>query len=188
MREIWKPVEGYEGLYEVSDMGRVRSLDRTTPWFQPRYDKWTTRFVPGRMLNPKKHGVLKHYIQFSFSKLNEETKKASIIYILAHRLVASTFIPNTSNKPIVNHKNGNCSDNRVENLEWVTYQENTIDSINRGTLTQNRTGKKLTRVDESQIIAIKILHDSKKISAQMIAKLLNIPESTIYSLLKKLNP
>lgn len=110
MEEIWKPIPDYEGLYEISNMGNVRSIDRTV------------RDINGRILAIK--GILKtpvlngKYYMVSLSKNNKQ-KWHSI-----HRLVALTFIPNPNNLPVVNHKDENPMNNKVENLEWCTQQYN----------------------------------------------------------------
>ena len=105
--ENWKPVVGYEGLYEVSDKGRVRSVDRITR---------DGRFWKGRMLGQFKagQGYLRSVLSVN-GKYHHE-------YI--HRLVAMAFIPNPENKAEVNHKDGNKHNNVVSNLEWVTKSEN----------------------------------------------------------------
>lgn len=105
--EIWKDIDGFEGTYQVSNMGRVRSLTRRV-W---NYTK------PGRVLKPmaKENGYLQVYL--SDGKIRE--KHAHI-----HRLVALAFIPNPEGLPEVNHKNLNKADNRVENLEWCTSRYN----------------------------------------------------------------
>lgn len=102
--EKWLPVKGYEGLYEVSDMGRVRSLKRAT--------------THGVVLIPKQ--TKKGYLRVTLSKNNQKATKT------VHRLVAIAFIDNPENKAEVNHKNGVRTDNRVSNLEWVTRSENEL--------------------------------------------------------------
>lgn len=110
--EVWKPVVGYEELYEVSNMGNVRSVDKTTR---------DGRFWKGRPI--KKNNVGNGYDQTVLS-VDGVYRHAYI-----HRLVANAFIPNPENKPEVNHINGNKKDNRAENLEWVTKSENGLHSF-----------------------------------------------------------
>lgn len=111
MEECWKPIKGYEGLYEVSNMGRVRSLDR---FVKARNNK--KRLVRGKMLlfGDNGHG----YKIVNLSKENI----TNLCYI--HRLVAETFIPNPDNLPQVNHKDENIANNKHSNLEWCTPKYN----------------------------------------------------------------
>ena len=183
LKEEWRPVVGFEPSYMISNLGRAKSIDRDTIWYQPRWKVTTRRFVPGRMLEPRKHGRLKNYIQFCLGSTSPTGQKR-VSYQLAHRMVATAFIPNPLKKPVVNHMDGNCSNNCVSNLEWATYQENTIDGMKRGTFTTKRGINH--KLDELQIVCIKILYDSGKISMQAISKVLNIPETTVSSLLKRL--
>ena len=113
MEEIWCPIKGYEGLYEVSDQGRVKSL---------KYDK-------ERILKPGRDSG--GYLRVNLYK-NREKKKC-----LVHRLVAKTFIPNPDNLPQVNHKDENPSNNSVQNLEWCYPKYN----ANYGTRTQRQSEK-----------------------------------------------
>lgn len=107
MDEVWKPIKGYEGLYEVSNMGRVKSLRWPSP----------------KILSPEKPGG------YCRIQLYKNKKK---IRMLVHRLVASAFIPNPYNKPEVNHIDGDKENNKVDNLEWVTGKENTNHAMKMG--------------------------------------------------------
>lgn len=123
MQEIWKDIAGYEGLYQVSNLGRVKSLERYTqnhgkPQHHPEQIK--------KPSDKKRKGVLQGYLALQLYK-NNEGKNFHV-----HRLVAEAFIPNPENKRTVNHKNGDKHDNRVENLEWTTYSENNVHAYQTG--------------------------------------------------------
>lgn len=115
MIEEWKPVVGYEGLYEVSSLGRVRSLDR---YVKNNYSYWLRK---GKVLSPEKNKD--GYLLVSLCCNGKRYLRT------VHRLVAEAFIPNPDNLPEVNHINEDKSNNRVENLEWCTRKYN----INFGT-------------------------------------------------------
>lgn len=110
-KEIWKEVEGYEGLYAVSDRGRVKTLDKVV---NSCYE--SKQFRREQILKNQKQKT--GYLTVTLSK-NKKAKTA-----LVHRLVANAFINNSENKMFVNHINGNKADNRTENLEWATRSEN----------------------------------------------------------------
>lgn len=97
IEEIWKDVTGYEGIYKISNHGRIKSIN----------------------------GILKQSICKGYYKVNL-CKDGNIKEGKIHRLVCLAFIPNPGNKPQVNHKNGVKTDNNVENLEWSTAKENVI--------------------------------------------------------------
>lgn len=107
MKEIWKDIEGYEGIYQVSNTGKVRSLDRKV-W---NYIK------KGRVLKMRNNG----HGYYDVSLYGEE-KKEKHAYI--HILVAKAFIPNPNNYEQVNHKDFDKSNNCVDNLEWVSRKQN----------------------------------------------------------------
>lgn len=110
--EIWKPIEGTNGLYDVSNTGKVRSRNY-------------------RMTGKEK--ILSYQIDNKgYARVRIKNKAFPYKTFKIHRLVASAFITNPDNKPQVNHINGNKLDNRAENLEWVTNQENASHAISNG--------------------------------------------------------
>lgn len=117
--ERWMPVAGFEGYYEVSDRGRVRSLSR-------RFSRVERVMVP--------------FVRKDGYKLVQLRKDGRREGKLVHRLVAEAFIPNPDMLPVVNHKNENPSDNRVENLEWCDQKYN----ANYGTA-QSRKAEKVSK-------------------------------------------
>ena len=124
--QIWKPIHGYQGFYDVSDHGRVRSVDRV---LNLRAGK--TRKIKGKVLKPK--CTRDGYIFVSLSK--DGICKTAYI----HRLVAEAFLPNPEGYPEVNHISG-CKDcNSVTDLEWVTHQQNVQHAYDSG-LTNNMGG------------------------------------------------
>lgn len=98
--EIWKSVVGFEGVYEISDLGKLKNV-------KTGYETYGHRNQLGYMVS----GLTKN-------------KKSKSHFI--HRLVATAFLANPENKPCVNHKNGKRDDNRLINLEWATVGENAI--------------------------------------------------------------
>ncbi len=111
MSEVWKPIKGYEGIYEVSSLGRVRSLARL------RIDRMGRRKpIPEKML--KMHDR-KGYDSVT---LQDMGRKA---IMSVHRLVAMAFIPNPDNLPVINHRDENPKNNQVSNLEWCDISYNT---------------------------------------------------------------
>jgi hypothetical protein len=110
MNEIWKDVVGWEGLYEVSNIGRVRSVDR----YLGHPNSPTGAFRKGKILTPKS----KKYADIHL------WRNSKYVSTHVHRLVAIAFIDNPENKPEVNHRDGNKLNNHISNLEWVTRSEN----------------------------------------------------------------
>lgn len=110
--EKWKDIKGYEGLYQVSNKGRVRSLDHYI-----EATKGHPQLCKGRLLKNWIHPET-HYVVTDLYKDNIRK------HVKTHRLVAEAFIPNPENKPFIDHINRDRQDNRVENLRWVTKTEN----------------------------------------------------------------
>lgn len=130
--EIWKPVVGYEGLYEVSNIGRVKSLERYVN------DRGGFKLLKERILKE---------VQSRSGHLKVKLSKNSMSKLyFTHRLVAQAFIPNPDNLPVINHKDEDPINNRVENLEWCTVAYN-----NRyGTVRQRQAEKAHLRKHPTQ--------------------------------------
>ena len=126
-QEIWRDIAEYEGIYQVSNIGNVRSLDRTI-----KGNLKVEHRIKGRILRQ----IIDHNGYSNVCLLKNGDGKTMRV----HRLVANAFIPNTDNKPQVNHIDGVKTNNKVENLEWVTNQENIIHA--------HRTG--LAKITEKQ--------------------------------------
>lgn len=116
MKEIWKDIKDYEGLYQVSNLGKIKSL------------------ITNKELKQFKRSKLYPYYCVNLCK-----RKKHKMYAV-HRLVAQTFIPNIKNKPQINHKSGIKTDNRVCNLEWCTNKENAKHAFKKG-LSKPKIGK-----------------------------------------------
>lgn len=132
MEEIWKDIVGYEGFYQVSNLGRVKSLDRYIEVTNKRGTLYR-RPIKGRLLSL--NNVNDDYISVTL------TKDSIGISYSVHRLVAQAFIPNPDNLPQVNHKDENPSNNCVDNLEWCTAKYNSNYGTRREKLSKSLSGR-----------------------------------------------
>ena len=129
-KEIWKDIDGYEGLYQVSNMGRVRSLARTV--CHGRFHKLQEEhLLHMELINSGYHQVVL-------------SKNGKLKAFRVHRLVAMAFVDGYKPGLVVNHKNEIKDDNRAENLEWATYKQN----ANHGTAIERRVDKYSTVVEQ----------------------------------------
>lgn len=126
MEEIWKDIPGYEGIYVVSNFGKVKSLQRTR-----KCSYGSIRIVYEKILNHKIDKDGYHIVTLS--------KEGKTKCIGVHRLVAQAFLPNSYNFPMINHKDEDPSNNNVDNLEWCTAKYNS----NYGTRIDRMLGTKL---------------------------------------------
>lgn len=154
MTELWKPIKGYEGIYEVSNTGKVRSLDRVVI---------TDTHPNGKLLKGK---ILKNSVVRNYNRVNLCVGNVRQKHRVA-RLVAVAFIPNPDNKPQVNHKDENTLHDNAENLEWCTAKEN----CNFGT-----RGHRTTLKNSKHLVSYKGV--SKPLS--IWAKELGVKYSTLY--------
>ena len=121
--EIWKDIQNYKGIYQASDIGRIKSLDRYI-----NVKGRNPRFVKGRILKYAVKQMTPNYKRAVVSLCRYGKCKSFFV----HRLVLEAFVLNPLNKPQVNHKDSNSLNNKLSNLEWVTAKENTQHAIDNG--------------------------------------------------------
>jgi hypothetical protein len=167
MEEIWKPIEFVHSDYQVSNLGRVRSCRKN------KLDKFT--LLKGTV---DKSG----YIYFCLS--NDERKNFKVS---AHRLVAQAFISNTDPKLEVNHINGIKTDNRVENLEWVTHSDNIKHSYRTGLQYPIRGGNhKLSKLTDELVLDMRYKYSTGNYTQRQLAEEFKIGTSHVHRIVNKI--
>jgi len=142
--EKWKNIIGYEGRYQVSSFGRVKSLPRWSDRNCRRQSKYFEyKMLPEKVLSPAVSG---RYAIVTLCKDGKKVNKS------VHRLVAEAFIPNPDNLPEVNHKDCNRYNNRLENLEWCDREYN-INYGNRTKLAAEACEKKVKCIETGTVYA-----------------------------------
>lgn len=162
MEEVWKDIEGFEGLYQVSNLGNVKRL-KSKGCISDR--------LIAKSINKKGYIYRGLHNKGIYRKIKE------------HRLVAKAFIDNPENKQTVNHINGIKTDNRVENLEWCTHLENKQHAVNTG-LTNTKGEKNcFSKLTEQEVIEIREIGFSQtRIS---LARKYGVCSTTITKIIKK---
>lgn len=165
MKEIWKSIEGYEGRYEISSKGRVKSLPKN-----------------GRnkalIMKPNISGKQKY--RTGYCRIGLTSEDGIETRILVHRLVAKAFIPNPENKPQVNHLNGNGVDNRVENLQWVDNTRNCLHAFETKLNKHQGENHENARFTTREVAFIRFLFENDcNISRVQISKFYKVSRSSI---------
>lgn len=174
MTEVWKKTK--VAKIEVSNLGNTRltaHLIMKTNKYGTIYKVRYRERVLKQQINPK------GYVYATISVRNKT------VNLNVHRLVALAFIPNPENKPEVNHKDGNKSNNHYSNLEWVTHKENIQHAIKNKLLIHCKGSKTSNAVlDEGQVKVVKTLLKNKEISIPNISRYFNIAASAIFKIRK----
>lgn len=144
--EIWKDIIDYEGFYQISNLGRVRGVDRLIPYIA-RGGKPTTRLQKGKIL--KTSVGTSGYETYHMYGASQERQT-----LMLHRVVAKHFLEQEEGKEFVNHKDGNKLNNIVSNLEWVTKSENTLHALDTGLLLKRGEDCNLSKLTEKEVLEI----------------------------------
>lgn len=140
VNEIWKDIKGFEGLYQVSNLGRIKSCQRVVYHPNHRFTKYST--MPERIMKPKLTKFGYYYIY-----LSKDDKKTGV---LVHRLVALAFLPEVEGKNFIDHLDGVKTNNCVDNLEWVTIAENNQRAYDKGLKRRIHAGQFLKGMNRQQ--------------------------------------
>ncbi len=165
-KEIWKDIIGYEGYYQVSDLGRVRSPDRKVVSFSRRWNVEFERTFKGRTLKP---------FNSPYPTVDLKDRRCELKKIQVHRLVAQSFLPSYTKSLQVNHKDGNKTNNNLGNLEMVTPSENS-----RHYLSQLKTGNRIKFCPDT----VREVRKAKNTHPTELAKKYGVSITAIRSILK----
>jgi hypothetical protein len=170
MREIWKPVVGFEGLYEISNKGRVKSLDRTEICERFKFGKWDkhSRVRPGGFVSIGSSRT-------GYAKLNL-WKSGKMYTRFLHILLLEAFVGRRRKNQETRHLNGRRNDNRLINLVWGTHRENVADSIRHGTWVHGTMGN--ARLTEADVRKIRNARGTQR----AIAEQFGVSQSTIWQI------
>lgn len=165
MGEIWRPIEDYEGIYLVSNLGRVKSVDREI------MEKTGKR-------RPIKGRILKPYIDKAGYKTCRLYKDGIDEFFFIHRLVSMAFVDKNEGKDYINHIDGDKGNNNAKNLEWCTHQENIVHAFETG-LSQRGSRHYRTNLTERDVLEIRKLYKKGKYYQYELAEKFDIDPSQI---------
>lgn len=153
---IWKAIQGYEGYYEISDTGLIRSLDRVVP-----DTKTGSKCLKGKLMKQTESiGKAREDGYYVVNLRKNHTGNVCQV----HRLVAEAFIENPLGLPTVNHKDGNKHNNNVTNLEWASYSENNIHALENGLRSPRGTYIRQRSLDGSLISEFRSVCEASRIT------------------------
>lgn len=169
--EMFVDILGYEGYYQISNYGNVRSLDRVI-----KEKTGKTQTIKGRVLKQRTNPGGYYYVELS--------KNGTKATFAIHQLVAQAFLDNPKNKPTVNHINGNKLNNSLPNLEWATYSENLEHAYKTGlrrAVISSEVGSKnyKRKLKPEQVIEIKRLLAAGSLTHKEIATKFSVARSTV---------
>ena len=180
IQEIWRDIYGYEGLYQASNLGNVKSLNRIIT------------FITGRKVLYKTKIKVQRYDFWGYKTVSlcrDGEKKLHKV----HRLVAKAFILNPNNLPYVNHKDLIKDNNNILNLEWITNEDNIRHAYNtkyrkEGTKQRIHHGedRAFAKLNNNKVIEIRKLYATGVYSYQQLADIYNVCDTTIRTAVKKL--
>ena len=168
--EIWKDIKGYEGEYQVSNKGNVRSLDRICKRID-RYGNETEYKYKGKILSKNDNG--NGYLTV---KIKRNGKR---FYV--HRLVAEAFLENKENLKEVNHKDNNRSNNVIDNLEWVSRQQNIEHCLKQGRNARGERNKK-SKLKEEDVLKIREMIEEGFLTQREIGEKFGVQQPIISSI------
>lgn len=171
----WQQIKGFEGLYEINELGQVKSLGREKFVFN-RGTKYVQK-KKEQMLSPlNKKNVYPHVILYD--------AKGKPSGFKVHRLVAEAFLPNPLMLPLVNHLDGNKHNFKLSNLEWCDYSHNLKHAYDAGLIKSRYPNAKLKEAD---VLEIRRLYESGQYTHRKLSKVFGVSRSTIYRNINKIS-